>query len=308
MISPRKFVSRALLVRPGALGDTILSLPLLESIRLRQPGARIVFLGTRPYGALMPPWVDFQPLDHPRWLWLFAGEGASIGPAGCSFDVAYVVLNKPEHVIRNLRKAGVESIVHTSSRPGPGEHVVERLHRGLGLAVPSRIPALAAPLIRRNKLVWLHPGSGGPGKCVPLGFLLRFADAVGKALGGWPRVVTVGAEDEFLVSATEWQTMINAPGTRLLKQRPLAELRGELGSAGLFIGNDSGISHLAGALGVPGIVFFVSTDPSQWGPWVAQNQIRLIDLRGERLDSYAVGPLVSQACALARDYGLSGNG
>lgn len=307
MASYGKSDPRVLIVRPGALGDTILSLPLLDSIRRENPGSRIVFLGTRPYGTLIPPWAEFQPMDHPRWLWLFATEDEGVPSDACSFDRAYVVLNNPEHVMRNLRRAGVDSICYTSSRPTPETHVVEHLHRGLGLAVPTKIPALAHLVTGRTPLVWLHPGSGGPHKCVPLSFLIRFTDAFGKTVGEWPRAITAGEEDGFLAGSTEWHMLINGPGTRLLEHRPLLEVCAELGSSGLFIGNDSGVSHLAAALGVPSIVFFVSTDPSQWAPWGPPHQVKPIDLRGEKFSAADLDDLVSRTCDLARKWDLSQN-
>jgi heptosyltransferase III len=285
---------QVLVVRPGALGDTILSLPLLESIRLQNLGARITFLGTRAYGDLIPKWAEFQPMDHPQWLWLFAPEGASLPEHGRSFDKAYVILNKPDDVIRNLARAGVQSVVHTRSRPLDGEHVVEHMHRGLGLTLLAKAPVLRHLALERKELIWIHPGSGGLKKCVPLDFLIRFADAFGD-VKGWPRVVTAGEEDACLKDQTEWETLTNSPRTRLFEQRPLLELCAALGSAGLFIGNDSGISHLAAALGIPSVVFFVSTDPSQWSPWVPTHQINAIDLRGEDLARADAAELASQA-------------
>jgi len=290
-------VPQVLVVRPGALGDTILSLPLLESIRLQNPAARIVFLGTRPYKDLIPKWAEFQDFDHLQWLWLFAPEDTDPQTRRRSFHRAYVVLNNPYDVIRNLKKAGTGSIFRTPSRPWSGEHVVEHMHRGLGLDVPARVPALKRLASRREKLIWIHPGSGGPGKCVPLDFLIRLTTALGD-MTGWPQTITVGEEDAFLKEHAGWKTLTSAPRTRLFEQRPFGELCSALGSASLFIGNDSGVSHLAPALGVPGMVFFVSTDPSQWSPWVPPHQIRAIDLRGEELAGADEAKLASQACDL----------
>jgi heptosyltransferase III len=284
---------RVLIVRPGALGDTILSLPLPESIRVQNPAAKIVFLGTRAYRDLIPTWAEFQPMDDPQWLWLFAPEGAVLPEHGPSFDRAYVVLNQPDDVIRNLARAGVRSIIHTPSRPQTGEHVVERMHRGLGLTVPEKAPALSHPASRKENLIWIHPGSGGPGKCVPLDFLIRFVESLGDVTA-WSRAVTAGEEDAFLREHTEWEALISAPRTRLLEQRPLPELCATLGSASLFIGNDSGISHLAAALGVPSVVFFVSTDPAQWSPWVPPHQVRVMDVRGMALAAADAASLVSR--------------
>ena len=39
-----------------------------------------------------------------------------------------------------------------------------------------------------------------------------------------------------------------------------------LATARLYIGNDSGITHLAAAVGVPTIAIFMTTDPRVWAP------------------------------------------
>jgi Glycosyltransferase family 9 (heptosyltransferase) len=278
---------RVLVVRPGALGDTILSLPFLESIRLKNPAARITFLGTRAYGDLIPKWAEFRGVDDAGWLWLFEAETPAFAGQGDPYDTAYVVLNNPDDVIRNLTKSGVRSIIHTSSSPVPGEHVVEHILGGLGLALPKKAPALCHLASRRKKMIWIHPGSGGQRKCVPLSFLIRFVDALIDA-HEWPRAVTVGEADAFLNHQPQWKTLVSAPRTCLLKQRPFLELCSALRPASLFIGNDSGIGHLAAALGIPSIIFFVSTAPSQWSPWVPTCQVREIDVRGKDLGpSYA---------------------
>jgi ADP-heptose:LPS heptosyltransferase len=49
------------------------------------------------------------------------------------------------------------------------------------------------------------------------------------------------------------------PGTCL-------DLLNELSSAGVFVGNDSGPGHLAGILGIPTVVVFGPSNPTQWKP------------------------------------------
>jgi ADP-heptose:LPS heptosyltransferase len=68
----------------------------------------------------------------------------------------------------------------------------------------------------------------------------------------------------------------------------------------LYLGNESGICHLAAGLGVPSIVLFVSTDPAQWAPWAPEEQVVPIDLRGRDLENpgerEAVISAVDEAC------------
>ena len=91
--------------------------------------------------------------------------------------------------------------------------------------------------------------------------------------------VTAGEEDQFLKDHPAWKTLIAGPRTQLLENQPYEALCKSLGAARLFVGNDSGMSHLAANLGIPSAVFYVSTDPIQWAPWVPLSHMRTIDLR-----------------------------
>jgi heptosyltransferase III len=278
---------RILLVRPGALGDTILSLPLVETVRTRHPGAKLTFLGNHLYRDLLPPDVQFGRFDALERLWLVA-SGAALHPSEVpEFDLAYLILKNPRDVMANLRRAGTPTIRHASPEPVPGLHMVAKIHRDLGFPVPMASPCLrhfgVAP---RENLLWVHPGSGGPSKCLPLEKMVGLVAALRRATGYTVRV-TVGEEDQFLRARPEWNALIGTPGTKVLESRPLLEICRTLRSARLFVGNDSGMSHLAAGLGVPAAVFFVSTDPYVWAPWAAPERLHVADVRErgpERID------------------------
>lgn len=56
------------------------------------------------------------------------------------------------------------------------------------------------------------------------------------------------------------------PDAPLLHAESLVELARSLAGARLYIGNDSGVSHLAAAVGCPTVVLFGPTDPRVWAP------------------------------------------
>ncbi len=267
-----------LVVRPGALGDTILTVPLLESIRRTFPGAQITWLGTERYQSLIPPGIQFEAFDDPRWLWLFGSDGEGIPSRAPCFHMAYVILNNPHRVIDNLQRAGTAQVRQVTSTPPQHVHVVQHLHRGLGLAMPPKRPALPFLSTCRNEdLIWVHPGSGGPRKCIPLHTIISVVNSIREDTG-WDVAVTAGEEDAFLKNDPVWQDLINARRTLLLDSLPLATLCQELAGARLFIGNDCGISHLAAGMGVPSIVFFSTTNPTQWTPWTEENRLMICTL------------------------------
>jgi heptosyltransferase III len=267
-----------LIVRPGALGDTILSLPLLASIRSEHPDARITFLGNPTYQDLLPSNTDFQSIDSSKWLWLF-GSRTDVGSPR-TFDRAYVILNRAEDVAHNLLNSGTKFVLTASSTPPRGKHAVAHLHEALGFPEPSRRPALRELAPRdKSDVMWIHPGSGGSRKCVPLETITRLAEIL-RSETGLAVAVTAGEADDFLRHLPEWQKLTGGPRTYLAENWPLPELCEQLGGARLFVGNDSGISHLAANLGIPSAVFFISSDPIQWSPWVPEHQLRIIDCRG----------------------------
>jgi heptosyltransferase III len=270
---------KILVVRSGALGDTILTFPLLESLKTSHPGATITLFGSRKLADLLPRELEFQPLDSTQNSWLFGDESSKVPDWVFQHDKAYVILNKPDLVVSNLRKIGIPSVHWIASQPPEGKHLVEHLHEGLGLRAPPRRPALMhlAPPDTKN-LIWLHPGSGGMKKCAPLQLMSSFVESL-RETARWNLAVTAGEEDAFLEADPLWRRLTDTQGTLVLKNRPLREICAQLGGARAYLGNDSGITHLAAGLGIPATVFFVSTDPRQWAPWVPPEQLTIMDLR-----------------------------
>jgi heptosyltransferase III len=272
---------RILIVRPGALGDTILTIPLLDTLCHHLPNAHITFLGNRRYRALIPPAIEFHAFDAPEWLWVFARDEADLGANARPFDRAYVILTKEDEVVRNLRRAGTKDVLHATARPPQGEHVVAHLHESFGFAVPKRRPALEnmAPQEKKDT-IWVHPGSGGSSKCIPLCLMVSLAWKL-RARTGYTVTVTMAEEDAFLTTDPAWESLAGDGGTVVLANLSLRDLCREAGAARLFLGNDSGVSHLAGALGVPSTIFFVRTDPDTWAPWADDGLSSVVDLRGQ---------------------------
>ena len=100
----------------------------------------------------------------------------------------------------------------------------------------------------------------------------RFAE-LGKYLEkekGLATVYTCGPGESSVLDAVEQAT---GKSLRRLEDLHLAELMAILEPARLFVGNDSGPAHIAGALGVPTVVIFGSSNASIWKPWRAQARI-----------------------------------
>ncbi len=233
------------MIRTGALGDTILTLPILDSVRAAHPGEPIVFLGTRAYKELIPEDIIFYPVDGTEWSWLFASR-APVPESVPAFRKAYVILKNVDDVVRNLVFTGTRTVAHASSSPPKNKHIIEHMHESLGFSLPKKRAFFRSPALEivREPMIWFHPGSGGPKKCAPLKGMIRIVREL-QAKTGFRLVITAAEEDAFLMGTSEWGELVAETGAILMENRPLSEIVTRLGAAALFLGNDSGISHLA---------------------------------------------------------------
>lgn len=113
--------------------------------------------------------------------------------------------------------------------------------------------------LEEKRILALVPGSGAKEKNWPLRFYQVVAEWWEKKLGGKTLVVLGPVEEEREEEAL-WSNALVVRGLDLGKLAPL------LARCHLYIGNDSGVTHLAAALGVETIALFGPTDPSQWAP------------------------------------------
>lgn len=244
-------MTRTLVIRLGALGDAVLTLPALA--QLFAQGERVTVLGVRASWGFLPPrgLIQIEDADAAWWRSLFSGDCPDEIRA---FDRVVVMLGKPD-VVETISRSGVAAIHVPPVKPGEsGEHAARRLLAGVGGAEidAEAVRALIAPEIGgvRHDLV-VHPGSGGKPKRWAAD---RFADLARRATS--PLVLLGPAEDDL---ASHFD------GLPVAKDWPLRKVAATLSAARAFVGNDSGISHLASYL-CPTLALFGPTDPKVWAP------------------------------------------
>jgi len=230
---------RFLVIRVCAIGDFVLHLPALRALALAHPGARFTLVGHPATLALARAFLPIDAIysiESPPWTRLFSGPVPEI-----AYDAAWVWM-KDAVVAENLRRSGIPEVFHATPFPATG-HAAEHLLRTVGLPAPE-LPDLWDANSAR---ILLHPGSGSPSKVWP-----RF-DQLARTL----------PEAAVLLGPCE-----KPPPTSntLLQNRSLSEVAQELRHSRLFIGNDSGITHIAAYWGIPTIALFGPTDPKIWGP------------------------------------------
>lgn len=280
-LPPPEAVGRILLWHQGALGDLLLAGPALQAVRRRYPRARLTGLGQpQPWG-LLSPTLSLEAVwnsGESGWAPLFADSPLppELRVRLAGFDLALVFTPGPDSpVLARLRQAGIPAVIWVPSFPEAGSEAVAALQArhvaGLGLTVAGSF-RLAWPPDRESAAVlpdaanWLAvaPGSGHAKKNWPLGHYYEVSRAL-----AWQyrlRVVwlTGPAEASFLAYL---KPLTAAQGQVLLAEAPLARVAGVLARCRLFLGNDSGLSHLAAALDGPRVLaLFGPTDPAVWAP------------------------------------------
>lgn len=277
-----------LLIHAGGLGDFVLSLRVVAA--LRGAGfAKLTMLGHRWYGDLagagegVDAVLDF---DTGGFHTLFSTGGdppprvvAALRPHA----VAVNMLGGANDTIAfHLRRAGIARVIDLDPRLRRGwkGHVTEqwladlRAHGIDARAGASRIRIDgAARSAARGRLedlagagggplVLLHPGSGGRSKCWPLDSFRELAQAL-RAEGRRVVCLLGPAEAERWTDVEIGSLREAAP---LLQEENLCRVAACLAACDALIGNDSGISHLAAAVGAPVVAVFGPTDPSRWRP------------------------------------------
>lgn len=316
---------RIVCIRPGALGDTLLTLPTLALLRRARPTAQVLFVARRDVAALALASglaAAISAYDLPCWSTLFAAPDATATSTAHGRDESLRLLRDATviawladddgQVARTLVGLGATSVIIASppvlalpaadkpERNAPTIHTALALASALaplGIAPPQDLEALldALPPLRpsaeeqRNAaqvsdalraaagcagpLVALHPGSGGaakrwqPANFALLALHLRAAGLVPVLLAG-PQDAPVLAEVEAAASAQEVAAAQSAQRGKLLvaPSLPLGTLAALLPQCHAYVGNDSGVTHLAAMVGTPTLALFGPSDPAEWAP------------------------------------------
>jgi ADP-heptose:LPS heptosyltransferase len=273
--------NRILLIRPGAIGDTLLVGPSLAALREARAGSELVLVGHPALREVMVAQglVDrFISRDGPEADALFAATAAlTLGRVGPVRAAVAWTADPDGRLSDNLAALGAAPLVVAPSRPPPesGKHVAQHLLDTLaplgagGSALDwggFRWGATRAggPAGRGGggPLIVLHPGSGSPRKNWPADRYARLGDRLRRTLGA--RIVVLlgpadtGTGEAFArAAAYQFETLV---------EQPLLAVAKLLAGCDLYVGNDSGLSHLAGLSGAPTLALFGPTDPRLWRP------------------------------------------
>lgn len=276
---------RILVIRGGAVGDFILTLPALGLLRENFPDCHIEILGYRHivslaedrYYANATRSIEYGPLAgffNPK-----SELNAELSAYFASFDQVISYIYDPDELFAtSLRKAGVRNLIAAPPKVESSSHAAHQLASPMEkLALWLEDPAArfypteddlaqARAMIPTNKgpLIALHIGSGGERKNWPLDRWLALIREL----------------DQFMPEAHLVYVSGESDGERMQKLLPLLPrhrfthvdnqrlpvLGAVFSLCSFYIGHDTGVSHLAAATGLPCLLLFGPTDPEVWAP------------------------------------------
>jgi heptosyltransferase-2 len=276
-------LNRILVIRGGAIGDFILTLPAIKALREAYPAGQIDILGYRHIAVVGENrfYADrVRSIESGELSRFFAKDAElprELANYFANFDLIISYLYDPDSIFENnLRRAGAKRIIHGPAKINHHSHATRQLAlpiQELALNISDFAPKIFPSGEDRDRaakflngvgapVVAVHPGSGSDKKNWPLQNWVQLGDHL---LKNFPGSLVIVAGEADVSQANKLQSVWKSPRVRFAQNRPLPELGALLENA-IFVGHDSGISHLAAAAGASCILLFGPTDPAVWAP------------------------------------------
>jgi ADP-heptose:LPS heptosyltransferase len=268
-----------LIFQTGGLGDFVLTWPFAVALGRIYAQSRIVYVTQSQKGELARRVLRLEATDiELGWHGLFAEGGKLPAAAAALLESAHAVYTflpagavwhaNIERINPQAKRVEIDTRLPADYRG----HLTDRILDCLAAYAPEKaateqiLRSIASRGIGYRAAggtgVVIHPGSGSGEKCWPIASFVELAGKL-KASGLAVRFVVGEVERERWGDAEMRQLKSVAA---VVSCATYVELLGEIASADLFIGNDSGPAHLAGIIGVRTVVLFGVTDPVQWRP------------------------------------------
>ena len=275
---------RVLVIHPGALGDVLQAVPALRALG---DGAGVTFCGQPRLGEVLAGAgvvADAASFDGFGLEILFTAEPASpelIGRLGGFARVVSWFGSRDERYPERLRALAPSCVVAPPLPAGDADSVWEHLLATLGRfpsAGPARLMPLALPESWRHRarsaldevgarrdraLLVVQPGAGSRWKVASADLL---AGVIAAVVSGGDVQVLLHAGPADAEAAAQLVRAVEPPMLTLVSPT-LPVLAGVLSIAQAYLGGDSGVSHLAAAVGAPAVILFPAATRRRWAPW-----------------------------------------
>ena len=299
---------RLLVIRGGAIGDFILTLPAIRLLREAFPEAHLEVLGYRHIIALAEGrfYADaIRSIEYSAMAGFFVPR-SELAPDlleyfGSFHQVVSYLFDPDRFFETNVRRAGVKNFLPAYAKIDDSAHAAQQLARplqSLALYLDDHAAAVhpsaedrarAADFLGKvdGRPIAIHPGSGSSKKNWPVE---RWRELGSRLLADGAELILIGGEADGAQLAALGEAWRGLP-IHEARDLPLPILAAVLERCALFVGHDSGISHLAAAVGTRCVLLFGATDPAIWAP--ANAGVTVLEAPGGALRGLEVATVVS---------------
>ena len=247
-------------LRAGGLGDFILTLPLIKLAHERGHAVRLYAKNC------------FIKLLDQNWDWLESKEIDELsGQPPPKIVGAIIISFWTDHKwVTEMLDCGASKVVGINPRPITGESFLVQASQKLGWSLPENYktdPILGDHFFHKTDLLWIHPGSGGSPKNLPLEkFITRAYEWLDLKPDSQVNF-SFGEADSQVLEAFELNEICEHPRVNIIQPESVLNLKKQLlARTSQYLGNDSGPGHLAANLGIPTEIWFRSSNWSVWQP------------------------------------------
>lgn len=282
-----------LIIRPGAIGDMLLTFPILQALKTHYDQPQITLVGNPAVLPLALAWQLVEEVEDYadlKWSELFSTQGiqnTALKKQLARTNLAVCWMRDPDGLVaQNLHAAGVKHVIVAPGKPPQGRriHVVDYLAETLSINMlqgaevshkvgdplwgrgNGRNEAWEPGLPYVDQPIAIHPGSGGAQKCWPISSFAAIIQYLWQH--NYPVLLLAGPADHERMAQLQ-KLLVHPPQAEMLHillDAPLLEVAQVLQQCRGYLGNDAGITHLAAMLGLPTIVLFGPSDPTVWRP------------------------------------------
>lgn len=279
---------RAVVFHQGALGDFLMAASVIDELAGTYALARIDFWSKPEHVSLLTGKSYLGQCHSPddaliaRLLQDSLWRTATLPDFLLKADILFIFGQAGTRLIAERLSARLSAKVYrVQSFPADDNartHVsrfLRRQFKDLGWSIGGKPLTLSAPVSEKQaarellrelgihaRPVFIHPGSGGRRKVWPLANWHGLLDWIQRELP-FQALLSIGPADDYM---DRFSGAVREAGVPIVSGLPLLRLSALLSLCELYIGSDSGVSHLAAATGIPSITVFGPTDPRVWAP------------------------------------------